>query len=237
MKYCTNCGQKLPDFANFCPMCGQKQFPMVEEETQEVEEVVIEEQPVVEETPIEEQAIVATPIIEETPVEVKEEAQEEIAIESPKPAEEPVTEEIQETVETQENPAEKPQNEENQQEEVKEVAVPEENKKNNPVVKFVEDTKPLKLLVDDIRISIIIFGVIFGLSMLFYIISAFTNIFILFEFVHWALSGILLVRAIIVVVYEIIKNKVSNMFNLLLKGTFVIGHFVLFILNFILMVI
>ena len=40
MKYCINCGHILPDFANFCPICGQKQFDIPEEELPPVEEPV-----------------------------------------------------------------------------------------------------------------------------------------------------------------------------------------------------
>ena len=71
MKYCINCGQKLPDFANFCPICGQKQFPVTEEEVQEEEKVIVEKQLVVKETPT----------VEETPIQEQKEAQDDVAVE------------------------------------------------------------------------------------------------------------------------------------------------------------
>ena len=97
MKFCIYCGQPLPDFAAFCPVCGKKQPLIVDEEKEQpVEEQVIV--PPVEEVPEE---IVETPKapveVVETPVE--EEKPDEV-VETPAPIEEEQPEEIpQEIVE------------------------------------------------------------------------------------------------------------------------------------------
>ena len=65
MKYCIKCGHVLPDFANFCPVCGAKQPLLtdeIEEEEVTLEQPIIKEEPVIEE-PVKEEE----PIVEPTP--------------------------------------------------------------------------------------------------------------------------------------------------------------------------
>ena len=213
MKYCINCGHVLPDFANFCPICGQKQFPM-EEETQAVNEEpseVVIPAPVVEEPVVEE-----TPIIEEI---INEEPQQKIE----EVIEEPVQEEIK-SEELEVVPVAEVIQEENSS---KETSDKKEQPKN--FVAFIESNSSTKQ-------SLIFLGVILGLSLIFWLLSLAVNIGTFFRVILFIYSIISLARIGFILYLEIKKNKLNNLFDLMLKGTFTIAHLLLLILNFIWMV-
>ena len=146
MKYCINCGQLLPDFANFCPMCGQKQFPM-EEMPEEDEQVTIDE-PVVEDAPVEQEVIEETPIVEDTtvieePVEV-----EETPIEQEVVQEEPVVKETPVVIEEPKKVITKESSDDSMKEKGKVEAQP-GALKEEPVVK--QQDEPVKVEKDIVK--------------------------------------------------------------------------------------
>ena len=263
MKFCFKCGQALPDIANFCPICGAKQ-PLLSEEPQQEEivqevppvkkEPVIEEQPKVEESvlevPIEEELkedaqeeevpeeapikeIQEEPESEEQPIEevpVQEEAPQEESIIAPvkeeeRPKEAPVKEEPQKVEEEQPK--------EDKQEPQKDDKTGEKPRKSLKEIKFFNDfvfNSPLK-------ISLIIIGALLGVSILFWCVGTAINIGGFFKVILFLASLVMAARMGLIIYDEIKTNKFTDLFNVLLKGAFGVGHLLLVILNFIFMIV
>lgn len=254
MKYCTNCGQMLPDFAKFCASCGHPQEVLAIPEEEKAETPVVEE-PIVEETPIieepveeeipavEEEPVADEPIIEEPVEETLVEEEPIIEVETPQVVEEPVVEEtpvvnqqvnnqqqvVEETPEVPE-PVEDTPVEEAPSEAAGKFDL--EKKINNKFLQFF-------LFKDQLKYSIIFFVGLIFFTILFWVLAAHSRwVLGIFRFlVPFMLSLITLARVSFIFVLEILKNKFNDMFNILLKGTFAVLHFFLFILNFIFMVI
>lgn len=196
MKYCINCGHVLPDFANFCSICGQKQFSVDEEDVQDTIPNPIEETPVVEEI---KETISEEPVVE--PVVLPNETSEEVI---PEPVEEPQQQE------------EQPKN---------------ENKKGS-----VKDFKALFTSESAKKQTFIFLGALLGLSLLLWLLSLAVVINVFPRVLLFIFSLISLARIGYILFLEIKNNKLNNLFDLMLKGTFAIAHLLLFILNFIWMV-
>ena len=170
---------------------------------------------VVQEEPVEEIKNDITPTIVEEPVV-------ETPIEEPQEVE-TINEVVEEVTEDQ------PQEElDNSQTKSDKVA-----KKGEGFKKFLD----FVLHKDIIKFSLIFLGSLFALSLLFWIIASFTKIFFFFKFDLFLLSAATLARMGFLMFKQIKENKFNDMFNLLLKGSITVMHLLLFILNFILMVI
>ena len=225
MKYCFNCGHPLPDFAKFCPICGQNQLS-----DEEVTEVVQEEQPIEEPKDV---------VVDEP---TKEEPQELVT----EPVKETSVEEPQETVvapiKEEELVSEDVAPEDDSVKQLKEQFAQPQTKQEKGEKGQQSDTKFKKfinflLTKDIVKYSIIFIGALFGLSLLFWIIGSFVSIFFLFKFILVLLSAATLARMGYLMFKQIKENKFGDLFNLFLKGSITIMHLLLFILNFILMVI
>ena len=253
MKYCINCGHILPDFANFCPICGQKQFDIPEEELPPVEEPVEEPQPIIEEeTPvIEEEPVAEEPVVaEEAPTEepVQEEVIEEVPIEEgPQPE---ITEEKPESVKIENQPKpkevvveeqpvvvapaatqEEPEPVTEEEIEAPVVDKPEPEKKKG---KFQLNEKGILyalLYKNQIKYSLIIIGATFGVSLLFWIIASFTNVFAFFKVLLMLANLAFTARMGFIMFKEIKENKFENLFNVILLGSISVMQLLLFILS------
>ena len=117
------------------------------------------------------------------------------------------------------------------QEEVKEIEKPapevttqKEEKKNFNLFRFL-------LTEQLIKYTLIIFGALLALSILFWVIALFIKVVVILKLLLILLNSVGLARIVFLFVKEIIKNKTNDLFNLFFKGTFVILHFALFIIN------
>ena len=212
----------------------------LKEEAQEPE-VVPHEEPILEETKEEEVPEEAPneeiqeepeseeqPVVEETPVE--EEPQQEESIIAPikeeeQPKEAPVKEEPQKVEEEQPK--------EDKQEPQKDDKTGEKPRKSLKEIKFFNDfvfNSPLK-------ISLIIIGALLGVSILFWCVGTAINIGGFFKVILFLASLVMAARIGLILYDEIKTNKFTDLFNVLLKGAFGVGHLLLVILNFIFMIV
>ena len=225
MKYCFNCGHPLPDFAKFCPICGQNQLS-----DEEVTEAFQEQQPVeepkevvVDEPTKEEPQELVTEPVKETHVEESKEV-----VVAPVKEVEPTSEDT-----TPQDDSVKQLKEQFTQSQTKQEKGEKDTRSSTKFKKFLH----FVLNKDVIKFSIIFIGALFGLSLLFWIIGSFVSIFFLFKFLLVVLSAATLARMGYLMYKQIKMSKFGDLFNLLLKGSITVMNLVLFILNFILMVI
>ena len=217
------------------------------EEVQEPEETV-EEEPVQEEAPIEEpkqEEVIEEPVEEveqpqEEPEPEEQSVEEETPAEEEPQQEEPVIAPVKEEEQPEEEPVkeepqkvEEEQPKEEKQEPQKDDKTGEKPRKSLKEIKFFNDfvfNSPLK-------ISLIIIGALLGVSILFWCVGTAISVgrfFILFLF----LASLIMAARIGLILYDEIKtNKFSDLFNVLLKGAFGVGHLLLVILNFIFMIV
>lgn len=254
MKHCRNCGHTLPDFAKFCFVCGKEQLSIEEVDEIKEEPTTEEVQPeepqkrVVDEETIKEESITEESQIEEP--QEKEEDLEETAIKEEQPEEpeekDETQKEEQSTVEEepakQEESIEEPADEEPSKEEVskqpKEATdSPKEEQKKPQINGKFKKILDFLLTKDIIKYSLIFLGGLFVLSLLFWIIAAYTNVLFFFKFILVLLSLATAARMGYLMYKQIKENKFGDMFNFLLKGSITVMNVLLFVLNFILMVI
>lgn len=237
MKYCIKCGHVLPDFANFCPVCGAKQPLLtdeIEEEEVTLEQPIIKEEPVIEE-PVKEEEPIVEPTPEPEPEPIKEEA--------PVVEEKPVPE-VEEQSPVKEEPISTPSKEDEaplvvkpakseEKEDAPKQAEPakETGKKENKAKADFSKMLNFLLTKDIIKYSLIFLGGLFALSLLFWIINYYVQVFVFFKLILFLASGLMAARIGYLLFKEIKTNKASDLFNLMLKGTIAIVHAVLFVLN------
>ena len=244
MKHCRNCGHTLPDFAKFCFVCGKEQLSIEEvdeiKEEPTTEEVQPEEP---QERVVDEETIKEESITEESQPEEPQEKEEQL--EEPEEKDE-TPEEEQSTAEEepakQEESIEEPVDEEPSKEEVskqqKEATdSPKEEQKTPQINGKFKKILDFLLTKDIVKYSLIFLGGLFVLSLLFWIIAAYTNVLFFFKFILVLLSLATAARMGYLMYKQIKENKFGDMFNFLLKGSITVMNVLLFVLNFILMVI